>query len=363
MIYLDYSATTKADTKVLNKFTETEEKYFANPNSNHKLGKEALNEIKEARKSIANLLNIKENELIFTSGASESNNMVLKGLNMSHIITTKLEHSSITTPLGFLQTKNVKIDFVNLEESGLIDINHLLSLIDDNTKTLISIGAVNSETGLRQPIEEIGKKLKKYPNVIFHSDITQALGKCSFDLTNIDVASFSMHKIFGIKGIGGLIKKENIKLIPLIHGGKSLSIYRSGTPQTSLITSSSIAIKEAFTNLEEKYKYVDELNQYLKTNIKDLVTINSNSYSIPHILNISVLNYKPETFLHYLEMSHIYISTQSACSTNDYSKSVYALTNDKELAKTSVRISLSYKTTKEELNKLIRCIKRSQNGN
>ena len=357
MIYLDYSATTKADTKVLNKFTETEEKYFANPNSNHKLGKEALNEIKEARKSIANLLNIKENELIFTSGASESNNMVLKGLNVSHIITTKLEHSSITTPLGFLQTKNVKIDFVNLEETGLVDINHLLSLIDDNTKTLISIGAVNSETGLRQPIEEIGKKLKKYPNVIFHSDITQALGKCSFDLTNIDLASFSMHKIFGIKGIGGLIKKENIKLIPLIHGGKSLSIYRSGTPQTSLITSSSIAIKEAFTNLEEKYKYVEELNQYLKTNIKDLVTINSNSYSIPHILNISLSNINSEEALEYFSNNNIFISSKTACSSGNYSQVVNELYHDITRAENSIRISISYKTTKEELDIFIEKLK------
>ena len=115
-----------------------------------------------------------------------------------------------------------------------------------------------------------------------------------------------------------------------------------------------VAIKEAFTNLEEKYKYVDELNQYLKTNIKDLVTINSNSYSIPHILNISVLNYKPETFLHYLEMSHIYISTQSACATNDISNAVLALTNDEDKARTSIRLSLSKKTTQSDIDNFLK---------
>lgn len=357
MIYLDYSATTKTSKEVLDKFIETEAKYFANPNSNHKLGKEALNEIKESIKTITNLLNLKENELIFTSGASESNNMVLKGLNVNHIITTKLEHSSITTPLGYLQTKNIKIDFINLDENGLVDLNHLLSLIAKNEKTLVSINLINSEVGIRQNIEEIGEKLKKYPNVIFHSDITQGLGKCFFDLKNVDLASFSMHKIFGIKGIGGLIKKENIKLTPLIHGGKSLSIYRSGTPQTSLITSSSIAIKEAFTNLDEKYRYVQELNTYLKENIKDLVVINSNSYSIPHILNISLDKVTSDEALEYFSCNDIYISSKTACSSGNYSQVVNELYHDLKRAENSIRISISYKTTKEELDIFINKLK------
>ena len=189
MIYLDYSATTKADKKVIEKFVETEEKYFANPNSNHYVGKECKKEIDKAINTICSSLGIKENEIIFTSGASESNNTVLKGLNVRHIITTKLEHSSITTPVGYLQTKGIKIDFVSLDENGLVDIDNLISLIDDEP-TLVSIGMINSETGIRQNVEEIGKLLKKYKNVYFHSDITQALGKVKVDLTDIDLASF-----------------------------------------------------------------------------------------------------------------------------------------------------------------------------
>ncbi len=356
MIYLDYSATTKADKKVIDKFSETEEKYFANPNSNHYLGKECKEEIDKAVNTICSCLGIKENEIIFTSGASESNNTVLKGLNVNHIITTKLEHSSITTPVGYLQTKGIRIDFVNLDKNGLIDQKHLISLIDDET-TLVSIGAVNSETGIRQDIEGIGELLKKYPNVYFHSDITQALGKIPVDLTNVDLASFSMHKIFGFRGIGGLIKKENIRIVPLIHGGKSTTIYRSGTPQTGLIVASSIAIEEAVKNVDEHYKKVKELNKYLIDNIKDLVLINSNEHSIPHILNFSILGKNSEDTLKYFSDNGILISSKTACSSGSYSFVVNELYHDMDRAESSNRVSISYKTTKEELDQFIKLLK------
>ena len=356
MIYLDYSATTKADKKVIEKFVETEEKYFANPNSNHYVGKECKKEIDKAINTICSSLGIKENEIIFTSGASESNNTVLKGLNVRHIITTKLEHSSITTPVGYLQTKGIKIDFVSLDENGLVDIDNLISLIDDEP-TLVSIGMINSETGIRQNVEEIGKLLKKYKNVYFHSDITQALGKVKVDLTDIDLASFSMHKIFGFRGIGGLVKKENIRIVPLIHGGKSTSIYRSGTPQTGLIVSSSVAIEEAVKNVEKHYDEVKKLNEYLKENIKDIVMINSNEYSIPHILNFSIKNKNSEDTLKYFSDNDILISSKTACSSGSYSFVVNELYHDMERAETSNRVSISYKTTKEELDEFIHLLK------
>ncbi len=356
MVYLDYSATTKADKKVIDRFVETEEKFFANPNSNHYLGKECKAEIESAINTICSSLDIKENEIIFTSGASESNNTVLKGLNVNHIITTKLEHSSITTPVGYLQTKGIKIDFVSLDENGLVDIDNLFSLIGED-QTLVSIGAVNSETGIRQNIEEIGLLLKKYPNVYFHSDITQALGKIKVDLTNIDLASFSMHKIFGFRGIGGLIKKENVKIIPLVHGGKSTTIYRSGTPQTGLIVSSSVAIEEAVKNVDSNYEKVLELNKYLKDNIKDLVTINSNEYSIPHILNFSIKGKNSEDTLKYFSDNGVLISSKTACSSGSYSFVVNELYHDMDRAETSNRVSISYKTTKEELDEFIKLLK------
>jgi len=222
---------------------------------------------------------------------------------------------------------------------------------------------VNSETGLRQNIEEIALLLKKYPNVIFHSDITQGVGKIKFSLENVDLASFSMHKIFGFKGIGGLIKKKHIRLVPLIHGGKSTSIYRSGTPQTGLIVSSSVAIKEAFNNLDEKIKYVDNLNIYLKDKIKDLVVINSNENCISNVLNFSILGKNSEDTLKYFSNNNIYISSKTACSSGNYSVVVNELYNDMERAESSVRVSLSYKTTIEELDMFIDKLKEYVNEN
>ncbi len=349
MIYLDYSATTKASKNVIESFLNAERNFFANPNSNHKFGKQCKEEINKSIKLISKYLGVKENELIFTSGASESNNTVLKGLNVNHIITTKLEHSSITTPIGYLQTKGVKIDFVDLDENGLVNIDSLKKLIT-NEETLVSICAVNSETGIRQNIEMIGKILKKYPNVYFHSDITQVLGKEQINLENVDLASFSGHKIYGFKGIGGLVKKQNIKLIPLIHGGKSTSVYRSGTPQTSLIISLGTAIEDAFNSLDESINYVKELNNYLKENIKDLVTINSNDYSIPHILNFSIDGKNSEDTLEFFSKNDIYISSKTACSNGSYSQVINELYKDMKRAEESVRVSISKNTTKEELD-------------
>ena len=177
-----------------------------------------------------------------------------------------------------------------------------------------------------------------------------------FYFSNVDLISFSAHKFFGLKGIGCLVKKENISIEPLIHGGKSTTIFRSGTPQLPLIVSMSKALRIALENLEDKYNYVQELNNYLKEELSKLdnVYINSNDICIPHMLNISAVGIKPETFLHDLEKHEIYISTQTACSSEKaVSQSVLSLTKDEARAKSSLRISLSYKTTKEELEKFV----------
>lgn len=361
MVYLDYSATTKASKEVIDKFVEIEENFYANPNSVHKIGIDANLEIKDSIDKICKCFNINSNEIIFTSGASEANNTALKGTGATHIISTKLEHSSIEAPLGYLQTKGVKVDFVNLDSNGIVDLKHLESLITKED-TLVSIGMVNSETGIRQPIEEIGMLLRKYPNVVFHSDITQGLGKVKFDLSDVDLASFSCHKIFGFKGIGGLIKKSDIKITPLIHGGKSTSIYRSGTPQTGLICSSSVAILEAFNNLDDKISKVKELNNYLYNNIKDIVTINSNSKCIPQILNFS-LNVNSDKALKYFSDKDIYLSTKTACSSGNYSFVINELYHDMTRAENSLRVSISYKTTKEELDTFIKVLKEFINEN
>ena len=363
MIYLDYSATTKTNDEVLDTFIKCSKEFIGNPNSLHELGVKSKNMIDSASKQIASLLNVKENEIIYTSGASESNNLAIKGIcekyknRGKHIITTSLEHSSIYGPIDYLIDNGYSVDFVKLDSNGQVDLEDLKKLIKEDT-ILVSICAVNSELGIMQPINEIAKLVKNYPKCFFHSDMTQAIGKIEVDISNIDLVSFSAHKFFGIKGIGCLIKKEKIELTPLIHGGKSTTVYRSGTPCLPLIVSISKALRLALENIKEKENYVSELNTYLKEKLSEyeMVRINSNFKSIPHILNISILNVKPETMLHALESKDIYISTQSACSaSNSKSKAVYALTNDQERASSSIRVSLSYLTTKQEVDEFIKC--------
>ena len=361
MIYLDYSATTPTDDRVLDTFVKCSKDFIGNPNSLHDLGVKAKNMIDSATKQIANLLNVKENEIIYTSGASESNNLAIKGIcekyknRGKHVITTSLEHSSIYGPINYLKENGYKIDYVKTDSNGLIDLDDLKKLMTDET-ILVSVCAVNSEIGILQPISEISKIVKEYPKCFFHSDMTQAIGKINIDINNVDLVSFSAHKFYGIKGIGILIKKEKIELEPLIHGGKSTTSYRSGTPCLPLIVSISKALRLSLENIEKKEEYIKTLNTYLKNKLKkyDKVRINSNDYAIPHILNISILGVKPETMLHALESKGIYISTQSACSnTNAKSKAVLELTNDIDIASSSIRISLSYLTSMEEIDEFI----------
>ena len=362
MIYLDYSATTPTNDEVLDTFVKVSKQFIGNPNSLHSLGVNAHELIDAATKQIADILEISPKEIIYTSGASESNNTAIKGICLQyqnrgkHIITTNFEHSSIYGPISYLQTLGFEVDFVKTDEYGVVDLEDLKRLLRDDT-ILVSITAVNSEIGIIEPIEEIGKILKEYPKCFFHSDLTQIIGKKKINLENVDLASFSAHKIFGIKGIGGLIKKEKINLVPLIHGGKSTTIYRSGTPAVALIASLAKAMRLAYTNLEEHYDYVMELNKNIREELSKFshIYINSNDKCLPYVLNLSVLGIKPETMLHALEEKDIYISTQTACSSdNSYSKAVYSLTNNKDLASSSIRISISYVTTKEEIEVFIK---------
>lgn len=335
MIYLDYSATTKVDEEILNNFTN-------NINNNYS--------IKEEEKRTKKLLNTNL-DVIYTSGSTESNNRIIKGIALKykdkgyHIITTTLEHSSILEQMKYLEKNGFIIDYVKLN-NGIVDLNDLESLITDKT-ILVSITAVNSEVGVKQPINEIGKLLRKH-NIFFHSDMTQIIGKENISLNYVDLVSFTAHKFYGLKGIGVILKRSDINLVPIIYGDINYN--------TTLIKSLNDSLEKELKNLDNKYNYVLNLNKKLRKELLNIpnITINSNNYSIPHILNISIKGYKPETFLHTLEQYNIFISTKSACSTSDtYSKAVYSITNDLERSKTSIRISLSYKTKEEEIDTLI----------
>ena len=359
MIYLDYSATTPVDEEVIETYAKVCRDFIGNPNSLHKLGVEAKKLIDASTEQIAKILGVKTSEIIYTSGSSESNNLAVKGVcskysnRGKHIITTELEHSSIIAPVQYLQKNGFEVDFVELDENGLVDLDNLKSLLREDT-ILVSIASVNSEVGVRQDLKKISEVVRTNPKTIFHSDVTQSIGKEKVDFSLLDLASISCQKFYGMKGIGALIKRDGLVIEPLIHGGKSTTIFRSGTPATPLIASFAKALRLVYENYEEKEAHVKEINRYLRDKIKDLdVEINSNEYCIPNVLNLSIKNIKPETMQHALEEYDIYISTQTACSTGDYSRAVYAVTHDKERASHSIRISLSFKTTKEEIDEFV----------
>lgn len=360
MIYLDYSATTPVNKEVLDTFNKVSLDFVGNPNSLHKLGVDSKRLIDKSIEQIKSILNISNHEVIFTSGSSEANNLAIKGIcekyqnRGKHIITTELEHSSIYGPLNYLSELGFEVDFVKLDEFGRVDLENLKSIMRDDT-ILVSVTAVNSEIGIKQPIDEIGEILSNYPKCYFHVDATQAIGKIKINLNYIDLVSFSAHKFFGLKGIGCLLKKENLVINPQIHGGKSTSNYRSGTPTVALDASLAKALRLVYENIDNDYNKISELNLYLREALEkyENVYINSNEYSIPHILNLSVVDIKPETMLHALEEYDIYISTQSACATGANSKAVMALTHDENRANSSIRISLSKLTTKEEIDSFL----------
>ena len=347
MTYLDYSATTMINDKVLK---EIETSLFK------RATEEELNNYKNKIKNILNTTL----EVNITSGSTESNNWALKGIchekdnNKYKVITTQMEHSSINESLKYLETKGNEILYAPLKD-GTVDIEKLEPLLTDKV-ALITISSVNSETGTLQPVEQIAKLAKKH-KIPYHCDMTQSIGKINIPFNNIDLISISAHKIYGPKGIGLLLKNKNIDLKNIIYGQRKYNL--------GLIKGITKALEISLKDLNQNYKKVEDLNNYLKDNLKSLpnIIINQSKNSMPHILNISILNYKPETFLHYLEQDGIYISTKSACSSsNSYSKSVYALTENKHLAETSVRISISHLTYKNDLDKVIALIKRGKHA-
>lgn len=358
MIYLDYAATTMVDKKVLDTFNKVCTNYIGNSNSLHSLGVKSKELEEYATNNIARLLNVKPSEIIYTSSSSESNNTAIKGICLKyqnrgkHIITSSLEHSSVIAPINYLINLGFEVDFVNIKEDGTVDLEHLKSLIRDDT-ILVSLSYVDSELGIIQPIKEINKIIKTNPKTFFHVDCTQALGKIKIDFDDMDLATISSHKIYGLPGIALLIKKENIVIEPLIHGGKSTTIYRAGTPALPLVVSLMRALELVLGDIDYHNKHIEKLNLKIKQGLSkyDKVYFNTTDKSIKDIINISIIGIKPETFIHALEEYEIYVSTKSACTkANTLSNSVLALTKDRKRAESTVRISISYKTTEEEID-------------
>lgn len=360
MIYLDYSATTPVLAEVLNSYNKVTIDYFGNPNSMHSLGTKSHELLTSATKQISKILNIKEEEIIYTSGSTESNNLALIGLALAkgksgnHIIVSKLEHESVYGICKYLENNGFIIDYVDNTIEGVIDLEHLKKLITKNT-ILVSICAVNSETGIRQPLKIIKQIInKENPNTIFHSDMTQAAGKVPINLKDVDMASLSGHKIYGPKGIGMLYKRSDINIKPILYG--SNNDIRPGTPPLPLIVAFSKALRIAEEDLTEKEYKVKKYNEKICKHLEKYpnIKINKTKYSIPNILNISLMNIKPETFIHALEKHEVYVSSNTACSSGKISAAVLNLYRDKVRALTTIRISLSYLTTPEEITEFLK---------
>ena len=361
MIYLDYAASTPVDDEVLNTFYNDTKKYFANPNSSHKLGVIASDVIDRSTLKIANNLGVLKEEIIYTSGASESNNLAIKGIceryknNGKHILISSLEHNSIVASASVMQERGFEVELIPVNSKGYIDINVLKQMVRDDT-ILVSVCSVDSEIGLKQPIEQIAKFLKTKPNCHFHTDASQSIGKVNVDFTDVDLVTIAPHKFYGLNGFGILIKKKSINLIPQISGGRSTTVFRSGTPCLSLITSCDKALDMALKNITERYEYIKKLSDKIKNSLSkyENVFINNTENSIPHIINFSIKNIKSLDIQKALENNDIYVSTKiSCCPVLTPSKLVYALTKDKSLAASSLRVSLSHLTTEDEVNTFI----------
>ncbi len=359
MIYLDYSATTPVLKEILDSYNKVTIDYFGNPNSLHSLGVKSRELLNSATKQISNIFKIKEEEIIYTSGSTEANNLALIGSALahgkrgSHIVVSKLEHESIYGICNYLESIGFYIDYVKNTADGVIDLDDLKGLVNENT-ILVSICAVNSELGIRQPLKTIKQVInKENPNTIFHSDMTQAVGKIPINLSDVDMASMSGHKIYGPKGIGMLYKKIGINIKPILYG--SNKDIRPGTPALPLIVSFSKALRIANSDLDKKEntikKHNDKICEFLSGYPK--ILINKTPYSIPNILNISLMNIKPETFIHALEKHDVYVSSNTACSSGKISSAVLGVYGDKKRALTTIRISLSYMTTNEEISEFI----------
>ena len=357
MLYLDYSANTPVDEAVLQCFCEAERRYPGNANAHHQAGAAAKAAMNEATRSIACCLGAPPAGIIYTSGASEANNLAVKGLAAlgsaagRHILSTPLEHSSVSGSLEALQKQGYEVELLNICSDGTVDLADLKKRLRPDT-VLVAVTAVDSELGVVQPIAKIAELLNAYPNCRFHVDATQAVGKIPVQFDGMDTMSLTAHKFYGLNGIGVLVKRLGLTLPPLIHGGESTTPYRSGTPTVALACSLALALEKATAELPARAAVIRSLNDRLRAELSRYpkVRINSPATAVPHILNLSVQGVKGTVFQRELDARGVCVSVKSACSSDGLpSRAVLAVSQDRRNALSSWRISLSHLTTEEEV--------------
>ena len=367
-IYLDYAATTPIREEVIESYYKLLKENYGNSDSIHEEGTKARTLLKKARMQIADLLKCKEDEIIFTSGSTESNNTAIKGVAFAyqnrgkHIITSKIEHPSVMDSCKQLEELfGFEVTYLDVNKDGKIDLEELKNSLRKDT-ILVSIMAVNNEMGSIQDIKAIHKIIKDNSTALYHIDATQSMCKENLDLNVADLYNFSSHKFYGLKGSSVLVKKEKVHLVPLLSGGQQENGSRGGTVNWASHVMLAKSLRLALEEQESNYKYVSELKEYLLdrlTCINDVV-INSPKDASPYVLNFYIKNKRGEVIMNALSNKGIYISTKSACSSRskDYSSSIYELSKDINVSKNSLRISLSHLTTKSELNIFVEELKK-----
>lgn len=367
MIYFDYTATTPIDKDVLDTYIKMQQHFFANSSSVHKLGQESAHMIEIAKNEIKNTLGIPNHEVIFTSNATEANNLAILGIAHKHkkgkIITTKIEHPSVYEVCRHLEEEGYTVVYLDVDSTGKIDLEQFDKEMTKDV-ILVSIMWVNNIVGTIQPIEAVIQKMNTFKKAKLHVDAVQGLGKIqpAFDLSEVDLLTFSAHKLHGPKGIGCLFLKENIDVARTLFGSQTQRGIKPGTMDVALPASCAKAIIKFVPQLHKNYQKVEKLRDYLVSRLEMIpnITIHSQKDNCsPYIINVSVTTVPSETLLRTLEAKEIYVSSGSACSSKHRKpeKTIFAMTKNDELATHSIRISLATETKKEEIDELIFVLK------
>lgn len=362
-VYLDNAATTRCLPSVAEAMTRAMCENFGNPSSLHQMGVEAERALREAKAFFAENLKVKEKEIYFTSGGTESNNLAIIGTAMAnqragkHLITTAIEHPSVSHPMKYLEKQGFRVTYLPVDAEGIVSLSALSEALCEET-ILVSVMYVNNEIGSVQPISEIAKLIKeKSPKAHFHVDAIQAYGKYRIlpKKEGIDLLSVSGHKLHGPKGVGLLYINESLKIHPILHGGGQQKDLRSGTENVPGIVGITEASRECYAHLEENRAHLYRLKQQFIEGLEGLEGVQVNGRageeSAPHIVSVSFAGVRSEVLLHALEEKGIYVSAGSACSSNkpSVSSTLLGIGLSKELLGSTLRFSFSFHTTEEEI--------------
>ena len=366
MIYFDNSATTKPYPEALATYTEVATRIWGNPSSLHNLGSQATRILEASRKQIAELIGKKAEEIYFTSGGTEGDNWILKGVAFEkapygkHIIVSDIEHPAIKESAAWLKTQGFEVDYAPVDARGFVKVDALASLLRPDT-TLVSIMAVNNEIGPIQPIHDIAALLENRPTVSFHVDAVQALAKVATEVylpERVDFATFSSHKFHGLRGVGFVYIKEGKKITPLLTGGGQEKEMRSTTENVAGIAATAKALRLAMENQEafaSKTQLMKEVIRKELANYPDVTIFSGEDHFAPHILTFGIKGVRGEVVVHAFEEFDIYISTTSACSSKagKPAGTLIAMGVDKSIAQTAVRLSLDLENDMSQVEQFL----------